>query len=340
MPGHARRPRGPTRVPGADGQVRHLGDVPVRVALAGAEHADRALGGVACARSAVVTTTAAAAVGHQAAVELVQRLADHPRGEHVVDAERVARPRLRVELRPAPRRHGDLGQLLGGRAVLVHVPRRDQRVVADRRAGGRTAPRTGRRGCSRRRAASIVRLRAAALARRVGDQRDLAAARRRPPASRGARAPRRSRRRCRRSRRSAAGCRGTRRPGPRLPPRPCSSRTARRRRGGVMPASASASRAASATIDSSVWSGTLPSGVSATPAMRHAFDLLGISESRPDRLATPARSGGHRSVARRKCQVTAKRMSVLIKPIRPLVALICGASRTLIRRVSTSVNFS
>ena len=109
-----------------------------------------------------------AAVGDQAAVAHRERVADHRRTQHVSDGQRVARPRLRVHLRPLPRGDRDLGELLARRAELVHVARGGERVAGDRQhrvvrvlvrravdAAARRAPRRARR-------------------RAVGDQRDLA----------------------------------------------------------------------------------------------------------------------------------------------------------------------
>ena len=73
----------------------------------------------------------AAAIGDHAAVQQVQRCRDHRRGQHVLDGDGVAIEGQRVQRRVAARGHRDLGELLGGRAVLVHVAPRHHRVEAD-----------------------------------------------------------------------------------------------------------------------------------------------------------------------------------------------------------------
>ena len=79
------------------------------------------------------------AVGHEAAVEQVQRADLERRRQHVLDGDGLAVAGPRVQGRPLPGAHGDLGQLLGGRAELVHVARRGQRVGAHGRAAARRA---------------------------------------------------------------------------------------------------------------------------------------------------------------------------------------------------------
>ena len=54
------------------------------------------------------------------------------RGQHVLDGERVAVAGPRIARGPFPGAHGDLGQLLGRGAVLVHVTRGGQRVGTHR----------------------------------------------------------------------------------------------------------------------------------------------------------------------------------------------------------------
>ncbi len=148
-------------------QVGHAGDVPVRVALGGAEHVQRplaeALGALAGRHDHGRT-----AVGDDAAVEPVERARDHGRGEHVVDADRVAEPCVLGETGPGPVRDRDLGELLRRRAVEVHVPLGDHR---ERAHGEHRAVRQ----------LDVVALRGGdqpaavrARARAVGDQRRLA----------------------------------------------------------------------------------------------------------------------------------------------------------------------
>ena len=105
------------------GEVGHLVDVPVRLPAGRAEHVDRAAACRSRARSSVVTIDRAAAVGDHAAVELVQRVGDHAAREHVVDRDRVAVAGERVQARELAHADRDLGELLGRRAELVHVPR-------------------------------------------------------------------------------------------------------------------------------------------------------------------------------------------------------------------------
>ena len=117
---HPRPGEGVSRRHGARGhrEVPHLRDVPVGVALPGPQDADRAAWPRPCARPPPVITTAAAAVGHQAAVQAAQRIADHLRGQDLVDRQRLPDPGLGVPLRPLARRHRDLGQLLRPRPEL------------------------------------------------------------------------------------------------------------------------------------------------------------------------------------------------------------------------------
>ncbi len=72
-----------------------------------------------------------AAVGDDAAVELVQRVGDHAGPDDVLDGQVVPVAGQRVELGVLPDADGDLGQLLGGRAELVHVALGDHGVGAD-----------------------------------------------------------------------------------------------------------------------------------------------------------------------------------------------------------------
>jgi hypothetical protein len=74
-----------------------------------------------------------AAVGHQAAIEEMQRL-DHPaRRVVVVERHRLAQLRARVHLRPRPLADRDRPQLVVGRPVQVHVPAQRHRVPGVRR---------------------------------------------------------------------------------------------------------------------------------------------------------------------------------------------------------------
>ncbi len=100
-------------------------------AVAAAEEIDRLVLEIACPVRPHQHARAAA-IGHQAAIGRGQRVADHPRAEHVRDRERTMRERRRVEVGPGAGRHRDLGQLLARRAELVHVPARRQRIRRDR----------------------------------------------------------------------------------------------------------------------------------------------------------------------------------------------------------------
>ena len=75
----------------------------------------------------------ATTVGDHAAVELVQRIGDQPRVDHVVDGDRVAVARQRVEGRVLAHTDRDLGELLGRGTELVHVTARRHGVAADER---------------------------------------------------------------------------------------------------------------------------------------------------------------------------------------------------------------
>ena len=96
--------------------------------FAGAEHPDGLLLAVLRALGAD-DDDGAAGVGDQAAVEEVEGVGDPARREHVVDGDRIAHHRLRVEDRPLASGDGDLGELLVGGSVLVHVPHAGHRVV-------------------------------------------------------------------------------------------------------------------------------------------------------------------------------------------------------------------
>ena len=101
-------------------------------------------------------------VGHEAAVERVQRRHLVGRADHVVDGEGVAVSSLGVHRRPSPRLHRDRSELLRRRAVLVHVPVRGECVRGDRcaeavghfeldgRVVATTAARTARSSFARR----------------------------------------------------------------------------------------------------------------------------------------------------------------------------------------------
>ena len=71
----------------------------------------------------------AAAVGDHAAVEPVQRVADHRRVQDLLDGDRVAEQGVGVVLGVLARRHLDLGQLGAGGAELVHVAPGGQGVL-------------------------------------------------------------------------------------------------------------------------------------------------------------------------------------------------------------------
>ena len=164
------------------GVVAHLRDHPVGVGLARAQHVDGRLGEVARALLRDEHQRAAA-VGHDAAVEQVEGVADHPRVEHVFGGDRPAAAvgraavrahhRHRVEVGPGAGRGGDVGEMLLGGAVLVEVAqdgdREGGRCAAD--GEGRLILRAGRLA---RAAAPHVDARAPALA--VRDQRDIAVA--------------------------------------------------------------------------------------------------------------------------------------------------------------------
>ena len=63
-----------------------------------------------------------AAVAHHAAIQAVQRIGNHRRGQYVVDGDPVAQHRVRVVLRVVRGGHLDPGDLFGRRAEFVHVP--------------------------------------------------------------------------------------------------------------------------------------------------------------------------------------------------------------------------
>ena len=75
----------------------------------------------------------AAAVTDDAAIQQMQRRRDDSRREHVLDRDRIAILRHRIHRRMQPHRDRNLGQLLRGRPVVMHVPLRDHRVRPYRR---------------------------------------------------------------------------------------------------------------------------------------------------------------------------------------------------------------
>ena len=110
-------------------QIGHLADDRVVVVLAKPQHSDRRLQRISrpfLARQ----NHRAAGVGHQTAVQQVERPANPAARQHVGDGQRLAHQGLRVQRRPLARRYRDLGQLLVRRAVEVHVARAGHRVGA------------------------------------------------------------------------------------------------------------------------------------------------------------------------------------------------------------------
>ena len=63
----------------------------------------------------------AAAIGDDAAIEPVQGVGDHRRIEHILHRQHLAQQRIRVVLGMVRSRHLDPGELLAGRAVLMHM---------------------------------------------------------------------------------------------------------------------------------------------------------------------------------------------------------------------------
>ena len=165
--------RGPEMRGGCRREVGHGGDRLVGRRLAGAEHPDGLLLAVPRALGAD-DDDRAAGIGDEAAVEEVERVGDPARGEHVVDGDRVAHHRLRVEGRPLAGGDGDLGELLVRGAVLVHVAHAGHGVVRGRAADvvghlelGGGVPRVERGACG----AAAAAAGGAALA--VGDEGDV-----------------------------------------------------------------------------------------------------------------------------------------------------------------------
>ncbi len=163
-PGERRR-AGDTERP-RRGEVLHLADRRGLDALARAEHVHRALevGGTLVGGE----DEGPAAVGHQAALQQVERFGDHARLEHVVDRDRVPERGPRIHRRPLALDDGDHRQVLVGGAVGLGVaqPRdREQRRRPHRTVRAlELAARAGRRQRTRRHAGAAL----AALA--VGDQ--------------------------------------------------------------------------------------------------------------------------------------------------------------------------
>ena len=95
--------------------------------MGGAESMDRRFGAIHGAVGADHDDRGRAII-EQAAIADGQRIGDHPRREHVLDAERIARGGFRIEPGPLASRHRHLGQLPPRRAVKMHVPARGQRI--------------------------------------------------------------------------------------------------------------------------------------------------------------------------------------------------------------------
>lgn len=77
------------------------------------------------------------AVGDDAAVEAMQRIADHWRVDYLFDGHRLGQQRVRVVLRVNRRGHLDLGELLARGAKLIHVSPSGKRVQAVNRRSER-----------------------------------------------------------------------------------------------------------------------------------------------------------------------------------------------------------
>ena len=221
--------------------------------------------------------------------------------EHVVDGDRVAVHRVRVPARVLAGLHRDRRQLLGRRAVLVHVPLRGHRVRADERDPGREL--VGHRAAASRRHRARRRHRCRACGPNADelvvavDDRDgvdvagLDRAVRVQRVELEARAADRSS-----TRASAASARGTRRAAPRASRRSPRWR-GRRRRAGSRPASSSARRNACASSIVPVRFGATGPSASPTPTT-HTFRLFGrfaarvTERERSQPAGTPARAGG------------------------------------------------
>ena len=75
----------------------------------------------------------AAAVGDEAALQDAERIGDHPRIEHVLDRDRRLHGGARILRGPFALHHRDLGDLLMGDAVGLHVAQNGNRKHAGRR---------------------------------------------------------------------------------------------------------------------------------------------------------------------------------------------------------------
>ena len=74
----------------------------------------------------------------------MKRRGNDARREDVLDGDRIVELGRRVQRRMPARGDGDLGELLGGSAVLVHVAHRSHGVVADHRRAVRSLEGVGR----------------------------------------------------------------------------------------------------------------------------------------------------------------------------------------------------
>ncbi len=133
--GHAERAR--------RGEILHLADHRRFRAFAGAQDIDR-LGREILRALGRGQDQRAAAVGHQAAHQQPERIGDHAAVQHVVGGDRIAERRPRVLRRPFALHDGNLGDLLLGHAVGLHVAQHRDGEHATAAPSARTAARTGR----------------------------------------------------------------------------------------------------------------------------------------------------------------------------------------------------
>ena len=74
-----------------------------------------------CSRLLAADDKGRAAVGDRAAIENLQRRGDRPRGQHILDRDRIAELRARMQRRVPAQQHRELGKVRFGDAELVHV---------------------------------------------------------------------------------------------------------------------------------------------------------------------------------------------------------------------------
>src|SRR5713226_3361389 len=131
---------------GCDGQIGHLRDVSVGMALAASQYKYRHLFQVPGAFLRRYQH-GASTVADDTAVEQVQGVGNHARVEHILHGDRLAVHGKRIEAGMPARYDGDFGELFRSGAVLVHVAACCHRIGAYECNAVRSFIRCLRNGC-------------------------------------------------------------------------------------------------------------------------------------------------------------------------------------------------